>query len=713
MHIFVIDNGSHTIRYGYNTDKDYKSYDNILYRYKDKTSFQPFTSSTPKTMFDIDIVTNIEIAEQTFDLILEEYYRDNNKHINKDNTNINKNKSIINKSIKKNSKYINDYNNYTPIENIILTENLYTPTMYKKEMIELWMEAYNVNNIQLGIDSIYSFIGYNNINNYNAGNKNIIPNNTITNTTINNINTNITNNKNITLIIKIGNCSTSVILYDNNIIIESFKIPLGNRELENILHELLTIKYGYSKHKYTGNIQCTINYNSSIENMKDDIINNKENDKDENDRECDKDEDNKDVNKIIKNNKKGKVGRKRKIVEDNNNDIITHNKKSIINSDDATTEEEILYKSKNKEDNENSSNNSDDEVYVSDNESEYEENDNEEDNEESDNNDIEESDNNDNIEKNNNDNIEEHDNNTDTNIPNTENKSIAYFSSLYRLKVRIEKILHLFKDNINRTEDKYNFISNKKEYILNLKNKYITLKHHYTSILRTERNLRDKKSRERNTLFKMGTGSEMNERDREVIERIEDVENKDIIEKEMESIKNRLMEIINKELYPDDGDKSDGGNDVESKCDSNSGKDNDNIGGSKSVESNNKNTTNNNTITTNNNTSNIITNIDNKFYKEILDIISNTNISILEHNLIQLDMCYLGEILFYPSLISCKQPGIVEILEYISKRYNVNKVYIDGMVIEGFKERIEYEINMNNSQSDSYNRGDRSEERFS
>lgn len=120
---FIIDNGSHTVKYNWSNMKPFIR-PNVLYKIKNTFSFQPSKESYVKKTFvpEHNLIMNYDVLEGTIDSCLEECGKNTDKF------------------------------------DLIFTTGLTTPKIIKKDLIEIFIEIYNINKLQLGLDSIYSFL---------------------------------------------------------------------------------------------------------------------------------------------------------------------------------------------------------------------------------------------------------------------------------------------------------------------------------------------------------------------------------------------------------------------------------------------------------------------------------------------------------------------------------------------------------------------------
>ncbi|KAI5169984.1 actin-related protein 5 [Pancytospora epiphaga] len=116
----VIDNGVYGLRAGYKGHMSI-AVRNMIYKNKDRVSFDPFPLASSKTMFDGDVLIHFDVLEQTMDMILE--------HIKPDK-----------------------------LENLIITSTPYSPT--EAELIDFLFSVYRFNKIQIGTDFIYAYHKY-------------------------------------------------------------------------------------------------------------------------------------------------------------------------------------------------------------------------------------------------------------------------------------------------------------------------------------------------------------------------------------------------------------------------------------------------------------------------------------------------------------------------------------------------------------------------
>lgn len=116
----VVDNGVYELKAGYLGELSL-ILKNKIYKYKEKLSFEPFPSSSVKTMFDSDVVINFDILENFLDTIL-------------------------------------DFLEPTELNGLILTATPFSPT--ESEMLEFLFEVYKFEKIQIGYDFIYCYHKY-------------------------------------------------------------------------------------------------------------------------------------------------------------------------------------------------------------------------------------------------------------------------------------------------------------------------------------------------------------------------------------------------------------------------------------------------------------------------------------------------------------------------------------------------------------------------
>lgn len=113
----VIDNGSHECRAGYAGEDPQMVFRNVLYRQKAQTSIEMFQGAVAKTMFDGDVVVNLEILEGMIDEVL---------------------------------RYLKPER----LVNLVFTEKLYSPTHV--DVVRFLFEVYGFERIQIGVDSCYA-----------------------------------------------------------------------------------------------------------------------------------------------------------------------------------------------------------------------------------------------------------------------------------------------------------------------------------------------------------------------------------------------------------------------------------------------------------------------------------------------------------------------------------------------------------------------------
>lgn len=113
----VLDNGTYELKAGYLGDLC-MIVRNRIYKHKEKASFEPFPSSSIKSMFDDDVIVNFDILEYTVDSVL--------SHLKP-----------------------------PKLESLIFTVTPFSPT--EAELLEFLFEVYKFDKIQLGYDFIYCY----------------------------------------------------------------------------------------------------------------------------------------------------------------------------------------------------------------------------------------------------------------------------------------------------------------------------------------------------------------------------------------------------------------------------------------------------------------------------------------------------------------------------------------------------------------------------
>lgn len=116
----IVDNGTFEFKAGFHSELS-MIVKNKIYKYKDKVSFEPFPSSSLKTMHDSDVVINLDVLECTLDGILSYLAPDK-------------------------------------LDNLILTNTPESPT--EAEVLGFLFETYSFQKIQLGYDFIYCYHKY-------------------------------------------------------------------------------------------------------------------------------------------------------------------------------------------------------------------------------------------------------------------------------------------------------------------------------------------------------------------------------------------------------------------------------------------------------------------------------------------------------------------------------------------------------------------------
>jgi len=116
----VIDNGTFEFKAGY-LGKLAMIIKNKIYKHKDKVSFEPFASSSVKTMFDSDVIVHFDVLEYTIDDILE-------------------------------------YLKPKDLKDLIFTITPSSPT--ESDLLEFLFEVYKFERVQLGYDFAYCYHKY-------------------------------------------------------------------------------------------------------------------------------------------------------------------------------------------------------------------------------------------------------------------------------------------------------------------------------------------------------------------------------------------------------------------------------------------------------------------------------------------------------------------------------------------------------------------------
>lgn len=116
----VIDNGTYELKAGYSGDLCV-IIRNRIYKHKDKVSFEPFTSSSAKSMFDNDVLVNFDVLEYTMDVLL--------GHLKP-----------------------------SELKNLVFTITPFSPT--EAELLEFLFGVYRFERIQLGYDFVYCYHMY-------------------------------------------------------------------------------------------------------------------------------------------------------------------------------------------------------------------------------------------------------------------------------------------------------------------------------------------------------------------------------------------------------------------------------------------------------------------------------------------------------------------------------------------------------------------------
>jgi len=116
----VLDNGTFELKAGYLGDLA-MIVKNRLYKNKERISLEPFPSSSPKSMFDGDVIVNFDVLEQTIDLVL-------------------------------------DYLKPAALKNFIFTATPCSPT--STELVQFLFETYAFDKVQIGYDFVYLYHKY-------------------------------------------------------------------------------------------------------------------------------------------------------------------------------------------------------------------------------------------------------------------------------------------------------------------------------------------------------------------------------------------------------------------------------------------------------------------------------------------------------------------------------------------------------------------------
>lgn len=116
----VIDNGTFEIKAGYLYEPSIVN-KNRIFKYKERISLDPFPSSSVRSMFDLDVITNFDTLEYTIDQVL--------MHLKPD-----------------------------MLKNLIFTATPCSPT--EQELVEFFFEVYKFEKIQIGFDFIYEYHKY-------------------------------------------------------------------------------------------------------------------------------------------------------------------------------------------------------------------------------------------------------------------------------------------------------------------------------------------------------------------------------------------------------------------------------------------------------------------------------------------------------------------------------------------------------------------------
>lgn len=116
----VIDNGTCTIKYGIAGTQP-RTKENILYKSKHSYSFVPSKDSYIKKMFVNNIPVNYDVLEGTLDCLFSELA-------------------------------------ISRVDDIVLTVGVCTPKIVRREIAEMLFEVYNARRVQLGVDSVYSYL---------------------------------------------------------------------------------------------------------------------------------------------------------------------------------------------------------------------------------------------------------------------------------------------------------------------------------------------------------------------------------------------------------------------------------------------------------------------------------------------------------------------------------------------------------------------------
>ncbi|EJW03472.1 hypothetical protein EDEG_02189 [Edhazardia aedis USNM 41457] len=115
---------------------------------------------------------------------------------------------------------------------------------------------------------------------------------------------------------------------------------------------------------------------------------------------------------------------------------------------------------------------------------------------------------------------------------------IIYFSTIYRLKQKIEKIKRKMHASIEEQEEKLEKMTNLKNYIKKIKKHYIIVKKEIKNRERIKREIKNKKSKEYNVLMKIHNGVALTKTEEEILSSINEGEDQDA--------ENLLVEQLNK-----------------------------------------------------------------------------------------------------------------------------------------------------------------------
>ncbi|KAM0678122.1 Nuclear actin-protein involved in chromatin remodeling [Binucleata daphniae] len=515
-----IDCGTHTLKAGFIKDSSninekhnkrrqiefkHNSEPNIVFRnkmYKYKQNFtlisDPQTSF--RTLFEKDVIINIEVLEATLDIAFEYLY--------------------------KNSK------NYK-IEEIIFVTVIDIPKMFLESILRLFFEVYEVKKVQIGVDAYYSYLW-----NVCDTKKGMIGNKKEKNEDTND---HCKNQEDSTsdLVISFSHSNTIVYLIRNEKIIKYYKLPYGSSLATEYLQQLVNSKYNECNYKMTIKeaeyltqfLRVSLDYKKESY----EIYKQQENG------EYKISITSKSIQQLqqslLEKPKKTNQFGKDKVKESTQQQMQETNKNSKVGSESVKRKKEDTEYNDEKTDESNDGNVDDDNVDDDNgNNSDTHATDINDDENNEDSNiqvtDIEE------CVKNEESGQEEiplailletPDNKlTPKQIKEKRRQKMIFFSSIYRYKQKIEKELKKIKINIDHMEETLEKTKDIFSYINKIKERYAKVKKDLKTRERIKRNLRNKKSQEYDILTQFNNGYKLNKIDEETLRLIEETEDEEM-----------------------------------------------------------------------------------------------------------------------------------------------------------------------------------------